>query len=185
MRVAIPVGAAVAVLLAISIVWAAGDDFRRPIGYKQKCSCEGNLLFDDFPLFGKGDVVIRTTGNSQDGQVPVWTKFQVINFAHQQNHPTLGPITWRLDPTRPVESGIESDQATQVFPATADYYWHAIATFQGKQYRTVNPIHVRASLAFWPPQNTHYTQVDAAELEGSDGQHITLSNIDVHVNHVE
>lgn len=185
MRFAIPVGVAVAVLLVISIVWAADEDFRRPIGFKQICSCEGNLLFDNFPLFGEGDVLIRTTANSQDGERPVWTRFQVINFSHQQQHPTLGPISWRLDPTRPVESGILSDQVTSVFPATADYYWHAIANFQGKDYYTIDPIHVRASLSFWPPQNTHYTQVGQTQVVSQDGgAPITLSNIDVHVNHV-
>ena len=168
-----------ALFAIIGIAYAVQAPYQRPIGTIQRCVCTGTVLFNGQQAQAGGGIGAITRKNSSPDDPNPSTDLEVIEFSNTQQVPELGTVTWTVDPTRPLQTRIQTNVTGSAFPATSTFRFHANVSINGRRFRTANPIELQATVNEWPARNAQYRQIGQTVIEGTN---IVVSGINVTVN---
>lgn len=162
---------------------------RIPVGTITTCGVTSTTtinssVFPSTTATATGSISFNAVAQSADGQ-PSSSTQSPVTFSATATDPTLGTITWTLDPARrATNTTITANQGGTDFPATSTISIPVQATISsqvGKTYRSIGEVQFsNGNLRSFNPQNNEaYSQLGVASFEDAAAPGIPVFTIPV------
>lgn len=162
---------------------------RIPVGTITTCGVTSTTtisssVFPSTTATATGSISFNAVAQSADGQ-PSSSTQSPVSFSATATDPTLGTITWTLDPTRrATNTTITANQGGTDYPATSTINIPVQATISsqvGKTYRSIGEVQFsNGNLRSFNPQNNEpYSQIGVASFEDAAAPGIPVFTIPV------
>jgi len=162
---------------------------RIPVGTITTCGVTStttisSTVFPSTTATATGSISFNAVAQSADGQ-PSSSTQSPVSFSATANDPTLGTISWTLDPARrATNTTITANQGGTDYPATSTISIPVQATISsqvGKTYRSIGEVQFsNGNLRSFNPQNNEsYNQIGVASFEDAAAPGIPVFTIPV------